>query len=176
MEEKTQHSTLRIDQDTFRSLYQNYWKKVFGVCYHLLQDSELAKELAQDIFESLWKRRETLSIKGPVEGYLVRAAKLEVFEYIRNQQIRQKHLHVYVENAPKANNSTQEDLLFDELSNRVEELLTHLPAKRQQIYQLNFQGASHREIATRLQVSEKTVEYHLHQAKTFLRRRLKEYQ
>lgn len=176
MEDREQHSTIQINHNTFRSLYQNYWKKVFGVCYHLLQNTELAKELAQDIFESLWKRRETLLISGNIEAYLLRAAKLEVFEYIRNQHIREKHLHRYAENAPKTENSTQEHVFYDELSNRVDELLDHLPAKCQQIYRLNYQGASHREIAATFQVSEKTVEYHIHKTKTFLRRQLKGYQ
>lgn len=166
---------LQIDHDTFRNLYQNYWKKVFGVCYHLLQDTELAKELAQDIFESLWKRRNNLSINGSAEAYLLKAAKLEVFEYIRNQHIRQKHLHLYTEGAPKADNCTLEDVFYGELSSRVDELLHHLSPKRQEIYRLNFRGASHREIASTFQVSEKTVEYHLHKAKSFLRRQLKGY-
>lgn len=174
LESKTPHKTiLQINHETFRCLYKKYWKKVFGVCYHLLQDVELAKELAQDIFESLWKRRESLCINDNAEAYLLRAAKLAVFEYIRNQHIRQKHLNQYTQDVPESGNSTLETVFYAELSKQLDELLDHLPDKRQQIYRLNFQGASHRDIAAMFEVSEKTVEYHLSKAKTFIRRRLK---
>ncbi|MDM8173136.1 MAG: RNA polymerase sigma-70 factor [Pseudosphingobacterium sp.] len=167
---------LQIDHHTFKKLYQQYWKRVFGVCYHYLQDTELAKELSQDIFESLWKRRDSLFIKENAEAYLLKAAKLEVFQYIRKQHIRQKHLHQYAENVSDTDNCTQESVLYGELSTRVEELLEQLPIKRQQIYRLSFQGVSRQEIASTFQLSEKSVEYHLYKARAFLRHQLKVHQ
>lgn len=175
MADKQQHIALHIDRDTFRHLYESYWTKVFGVCFRVLQDTDLAKELAQDIFESLWRRKDTLVITGNPEAYLVRAAKLEVFQYIRNQNIRQVHLDSYRDQVPQSINSTQEDVHYAELSSRMDELLESLPPKRQQIYRLNFEGANHREIASAMNVSEKTVEYHIGKTRSFLRRHLKDY-
>lgn len=104
----------------------------------MLKDADLAKEMAQDIFEAIWRRRDDLVIQGRPEVYLSKAAKLEVFEYIRNKHIREKHLDMYSESLPGYANSTQQEVYYQDLAGRVEKLLDHLPAKSKQVYQLRF--------------------------------------
>lgn len=175
MEQTGQHSVLSIDEDTFRDLYDRYWRKVYGVCYHLLQDHEVALELSQDIFEALWNKRETLVIRGAPEHYLTRAAKLEVYQYIRGRKIRQKHLEEIGHSSSDYSNSTQETVHYNELEALVDGFINRLPEKSKAVYQLNMNGSNHREIASSLKISEKTVEYHIGRIRLLLKKRLKDF-
>ena len=80
--------TKSINEATFTEVYNTCWEKVFAICYNHTHDVEVAKELVQEIFKSLWERRENLQINVSLERYLLRAAKLKVSEYSRNKQLR----------------------------------------------------------------------------------------
>ncbi|WP_161554457.1 RNA polymerase sigma-70 factor [Sinomicrobium soli] len=158
-----------ITARSFSQLYENYWKQVFGICYHYTGDTAVAQELTQNIFESLWKRRRTLQIMGEVKKYLFKAAKLAVNEYFRNKYLHQEHLKA-LETVPADINDTEEKVHYDQLTEEIEQLLARMPEKTQEIYNLKYeQGAPQKEIAKSMDISEKAVEYHLHKATRFLR-------
>ena len=162
-----------LDEQLFQQLYRQYWKQVFAICYSTLRDEDIAAELSQDIFESLWKRRNALLISVPIAQYLFRCAKLEVMEYCRTTANRQKHLQNAMQDQPAEGNYTEDTLLYNELSNKINQLLILLPNKSQLVYRLSQQqGLDKKSIATELFISEKTVEYHLYKALNFLRENL----
>src|SRR5690606_6227853 len=93
MLEIAESPSLTINETTFTEIYNNYWEKVFTICYKHTDDLEVAKELVQDIFKSLWERRHSLEINTSYERYLLRSAKLKVFEHIRNKQLRSRNVY-----------------------------------------------------------------------------------
>lgn len=163
----------QLNEQTFRQLYQNYWKKVFAICYSTLRDQDIAAELAQDIFESLWKRKDSLQITVSIEQYIYRSAKLEVLEYCRTTANRQKHLQQIIKDQPTEGTYTDDMLHYNELSKTINRLISQLPDKSQEVYRLSQQqGLDKKSIASELFISEKTVEYHLYKALNFLRENL----
>lgn len=97
-----------LDEISFTDLYNVYWENVFAICYAHVEDVEVAKEMVQDIFKSVWERRDTLAITHSVKRYLLRSAKLKVFEYIRNKQIRTTHLQRLAEEGRQRSNATED--------------------------------------------------------------------
>ena len=69
----------------FEKVYNNYWEKVYAVCYNNTRKLELSQGMTQEIFKSLWERKDTLEIEH-VENYLVRAAKFKVSNIIETKQ------------------------------------------------------------------------------------------
>lgn len=141
-----------------------------------MNDRELSKEMVQDIFKSLWERRDRLRIEQSIEFYLVRAAKLKVCEYFRNSAVAGKY-EAHVQSAYcDADHCTEQQLAFRELSEQVSLLVDTLSCQCQKVYQLSQeQGLSNKEVASALLISEKAVEYHLHKAKSLLRTKLSVY-
>jgi RNA polymerase sigma-70 factor (family 1) len=177
-ENKVPFSIKRIDSPkAFEIVYNLYWERVYAVCYTHIRETESAKEMVQDIFKSLWERREELEIDKPIEHYLLRAAKLKVFEYIRNKTIRQKHIACVLQESCSSTNCTEEVVLFNGLVEKVNLLVERLPCQCKRVYKMSReQGMSNKEIASALLISERAVEYHITKAFTFLRRNLPEYQ
>lgn len=154
----------------FKKAFDLYAPKVYAICRGQIQRKEVAEEIVQDIFRSLWERRDSLVLKEPLEHYLFRAAKLKVIDYYRQKQRNEKHIHCALEDYCFSHNCTEEAVAFNELQQQIAELVDMLPCHCRQVYQLSREeGLSHKEIATVLNISVKTVEYHLKKAITFLK-------
>ncbi|MGN0019378.1 MAG: RNA polymerase sigma factor, partial [Sphingobacterium hotanense] len=50
------------DESSFSEIYERYWQKLLGIAYHLIRDRDLAECIVQDVFVSLWNRRDTVEI------------------------------------------------------------------------------------------------------------------
>jgi len=161
---QAKHTAVRINRRTFELLYEEYWSKVYAICYNNLRDSEAARELVQDIFRSVWERRDDLQITD-CGRYLIRAAKLKTFEYIRNKVSQQKHLENSLQSVSTSINSTEEQVHFNELKSQVNTLVDTLPPQCKRVFKLSReQGFSNRDIAGQLLISERAVEYHITKA------------
>lgn len=165
-----------MGEQGFEQIYRNYWKSVFGIIYHYTQDEEIAEEISQDLFASLWERRKQIVIKTTIEGYLKKAAKLEAFEYLRTSIGHREHIACALQNSCISHNCTEEQIFFNELNGNLRALVDQLPCRCREVYCLSQQqGLNNKEIARSLEISEKTVEYHLYKAMSFLRNNLQEF-
>ncbi|CAG5003367.1 ECF RNA polymerase sigma factor SigW [Dyadobacter sp. CECT 9275] len=172
----TDISTIKIDEDSFVDIYNLYWEKVFSVCYANLGDEEPAKGMVQEIFKSLWERKDQLEITQSVERYLLRSAKLKVFEYIRNKKIREQHHESIAARQVQAVNYTENEVMLSSLSDRLRSLIETLPGQCRKVFRMSREdGLSNKEIASALFISERAVEYHITKAVTSLKSRLTEY-
>lgn len=165
-----------LDKETFETIYRSRWRMVFGVCFRYLKDEEMAKELVQDIFESLWRRRNTVEIHDSIDKYLAGAAKLAVFNHLRNVK-RQPELSSLFESNPQISTTcTEEEILCNNLTERVVLLSDSLPEKSREVFEMSRnQGFSNKEIAISLLISESTVKYHIAYALRFFKTGLKEF-
>jgi len=172
----TDKPVFRIDENSFREIYNLYWEKVFSVCYSNLGETEAAKGMVQEIFKSLWERKEELEITQSVERYLVRSAKFKVFEFIRNKKIREQHLENIIASQTTSINYTENEVMVRSLSERISTLIESLPAQCRRVFKMSReQGLSNKEIASDLLISERAVEYHISKAVTSLKSSLPEY-
>lgn len=170
------HAIHQMDERDFAHIYRNYWKSVFGIIFHYTHDEEIAEEISQDLFASLWERKHKIIIKTTIEQYLKRAAKLEAFEYLRTSKSHKEHINCALQNHCSSHNCTENQVFFNELSGNLNSLVNELPCRCREVYRLSQeQGMNNKMIAAELSISEKTVEYHLYKAMSFLRNNLQEF-
>jgi len=156
-------------------VYNLYWEKVYAVCYNNIREIEPAKEMVQDIFKSLWERRDELELEN-VNNYLIRAAKFKTFEYIRNKVSQQKHVCLKYQDCSHSTNCTEEQVLYTNLQEKVNILVDTLPCQCKRVYKMSReQGLNNREIASSLLITERAVEYHITKALRMLKSNLSEY-
>ena len=161
----------------FEDIYNSFAEQMFIICYNKTNDKEVSKEIVQDIFKSIWERKDSLVIKGPVKHYLFRAAKFQVIDYYRNQAKLTKNVELITEdNYCFSTNSTEDELLHNELQLKIDTLISEMPHRRQEVFKLSREKElTNKEIALQLLVSIKTVEAHMTKALQFLKKNLKEY-
>ncbi len=167
----------KIDKRFFEEIYRTYWRKLFGICLHHTQDEAVAEEMVQDIFSSLWERREHFEISGPIENYLVRAAKMEIMDYFRTTTRREKLSSAALSDFSESDNSTEQDIYASALEGHINSLVDSLPEQCRRVFtQSRVNGLNNNEIASSLHISVKTVEYHMTRALSYLRRNLSSYE
>ena len=150
------------DDAAFTEIYQRYWDRLFVLAMHRLGNMEEAKELVQDIFFNLWKKRNSLQLEYSLNTYLATAVKYEVLNRMasrsRHQRYRQHASLTWQEATP----DTENQLQFHELQQQLASLVKELPQKCRIVFQLSREkGYSQKRIATELGIAEKTVEAHL---------------
>ncbi len=152
----------------FSELYERYWRKLFYAAASRLDQVEEAEEIVQDIFISLWERREELDIRTTLEVYLAVSVKYRVIKTLARQRVRRRFLELNV--ADILHDPTNEWFEFEELRARLEALVATLPEKCRLVYNLSREsGYTQKQIAQEFSISEKTVEAHISKALRILR-------
>ncbi len=163
------------DKKAFDALYGRYWRKLYGLAYRKLHSRELAEELVQDLFISLWAKRESLQITASVGAYLGMAVRYMVIKFFQKERVH----HQYEQTAalePAYANTTEDEVLFHDLQEVIEQEINKLPEKCREVFQLSrHDNLSGKEISHKLHLSEKTVENHIGKALRLLRLSLKDF-
>lgn len=163
------------DEGGFTEIYQRYCYQLFTLAYRKLNNREAAEELVQDLFENLWNRRASHDIQQ-LEHYLFSALRYRIINYIKAQQVRAGHELYCRLTASEADTATEDALALNELSAALLASVRKLPAKSREIFQLSRLGQySVAEISGRVNLSEKTVEYHLTKSIKLLRSYLRDF-
>jgi RNA polymerase sigma-19 factor, ECF subfamily len=151
------------DVAAFDALYGKYWQKAFSEAHRRLRNTDQAKDIVQDIFLTIWLRREVLAIDN-FPAYLTTSIRNQVFKLIE----KEKHTHPFfdkIEDFPATINSADNNILYKELAQSYHTLVDSMPAKRQLIFKLRYQeGRSTKEIAEKLSISRNTVQNQLGKA------------
>ncbi|MEM1260085.1 MAG: RNA polymerase sigma-70 factor [Bacteroidota bacterium] len=153
----------------FKALYEQYAPKIYRYALSLARDEDAANEVVQEVFVTLWEKKESISVKGELEPYLVKLAKYKVIDtYRKEERLKKLHISVQPENT---NIPTPEDhVAFEDTKMHIFSVFRTLPKKAQKIFFLSRKkGWTNKRIAKDLQISEKTVEYHIKKSLTRLK-------
>lgn len=152
-----------LDKEEFERIFNLYYR---SLCKYLLlftDDYEVIEDTVQSIYVKLWEDREVISINY-VKTYLFVSAKNRILNFIRDQKKRRDLLQDYfVDELVK---ERADDIIdIDEFISLVEKLVDDLPPKAKNIYCLSrYENMSYKEIASRENISVKTVENHISKA------------
>ncbi|NCD71516.1 RNA polymerase sigma-70 factor [Mucilaginibacter agri] len=162
--------------NAFREIYSRHWKKLYSDAYKRVKSRVLAEELVQEVFTNFWIKRNTLQIDTSVAGYLHSAISRSVIDQYRKDLVRSKYKEAFKIVHTEVDNSTEDEIMFKELSYTIEAQVNQLPDKCRSVYELSRkEHKSNKEIASLLSISEKTVENHLTNALRRLRHGLSHY-
>jgi len=169
------------DENAFRSLYDNYYHRLFCISRQYLQDDFLAETIVSDVFFHLWETRKTLDIQISLNAYLIRMVRNFSLNYLQKNYVEKEvSLNGLDITSPLLFLSDEYPLgrlLEKEMSEKLHEEINRLPKETRQVFILSrLEELKHEEIAERLGISVNTVKYHIKQALSILRDRLKDYQ
>ncbi len=159
----------------FETLYKRYWDRLLNAAYKRLADLELCEELVQNIFVKIWEKREVLQINTGFSNYLHTALRYSVIDHYRKRLTQESYL-TFRSSSADADNSTEDNIILNDLGRYLEKLIDQLPDKCRSVYRLSrAEHKTNKEIAQLLNISEKTVEGHLTKALHALRLGMADY-
>lgn len=169
-------SALRQDnKEAFSLLFQKYYTDLVLFCGNFVRDKSSCEDIVQSIFLKLWNDRKSIRIETSLKSYLLRAVRNSCFDEFRHLEIVRQY-----ESDPDHSvldcYDTDNYILYSDLSAHLQQALDQLPAAYREAFEMNrFEGLKYREIAVRLNVSERTVEVRVSKALEMLRKLLKDF-
>lgn len=168
---------IQIDEQSFFKLYESHWKKLYQLALQYTENGFQAEGVVQEVFTSVWKRRESLELtESTALNYLVRAVRFRVFRLHSDELRTSRKMEEIKARQPDSANHTEQDVLYRFLKEDVDQLISLLPNRCKEVYLLSRErGMNNQEIAKALLISEKTVENQLTKALNFIRKGLETY-
>jgi len=131
--------------------------------------------LVQNLFVSLWEKREEAAIEH-LEKYLFTSIKYLVLNHLKSKIVEERYLAHSRQYASGIDAGTEAAVALHDLSEALERGVARLPLKTQTIFRLNrLEHNTVQEISRDLNLPSRTVEYHLTQALKSLRLHLKDF-
>lgn len=156
------------DEKAFAIIYENYWDKLYYVAFQKLRMESAAEEIVQEVFLTIWEKREELMIQS-LSAYLATMVRYSVYRYLAREKSRQARETNYI------SNQVGEESLLNKIADRfvldkIFELSNQLPEKCRLVFQYNkIEDLSLKEVAEQLNISQKTAEAHLTKALKVIR-------
>lgn len=166
----------------FKDLYKKSFLKAVHYSNQYVNNYELAKEIAQESFISLWEKRHSISHqKGSVEYYLITIVRNNSFNAIRNKIRETNRIGKPISiddriNSIALSQDPVDELTYQEMSKIISETIGGMSQKIKEVYLLSReQEMTYMQIAQELDVSIKTVEYRISKALALFRNSLAKY-
>ena len=152
------------DKDAFEELFFAYFVDLCSYALQITKSNERAKDVVQDVFYKLWRRRRNWSIHTSVKAYLFRAVRNEALNYIEKKEHRQQVREQFSvgTDSRKVRQSQPGSDEDAELIEEIWEVVADMPQRRQSVFVLHRKhGLSYKEVAKVLDITRKTVENHM---------------
>ena len=157
------------------AIFREYYAYVSTIVYRILDDSGNAEDSAQEVFLTIWKKRDTFNITSSLKAYLGRAARNKSLNYIRDNRVKIDGSEEMPQ-LPDFSSRPQKDMEGVELRKRVSQLIDMLPERCRYVFVLSrFENLTYKEIAAQMGIAEKTVENQISKALKFLKAGLADY-
>jgi RNA polymerase sigma-70 factor (ECF subfamily) len=163
------------DQAAFTAIYQRYWKLLFREALNVLRSQKEAEDCVQELFVSLWNRRQSLSVNSSLKAYLQTATRYQCIDRIEKDMIRGGYLEDFTSylSARQTLPSVEEEIYARELAANIDQLMDKMPDKMREVFRMSrHEHLTHREIADRLSISEETVKKQIYLALKILKTNL----
>jgi len=163
-----------INIASLESTFRLYYEGLHRYAFTMLNDNDMARDIVQQVFLTLWEKKDTLSITGSVKAYLYRA----VYNNCLNHRTRGiKHQPLAPDTAGEL--PVRPEFLSDvrELRSILERAIASLPPKCREVFlKSREEEKSYTEIAGELDISVKTVEAQISKALKILRSALERHE
>lgn len=161
------------DSGAFTTLYDRYKGLLYIYACKIVKDFDIAEDLVQEIFISIWDKRQTINFKSSVSSYLYAAVRYKFFDLVDTQKVRSDYAQAFQLFLDKGEFLTDDYISEKELAKTIEKEIDNLPSKMREIFILSRKlNLKNSEIAQRLEISEKTVKNQLSIALKTLRIKL----
>ncbi|PSQ73528.1 MAG: RNA polymerase sigma-70 factor [Bacteroidetes bacterium QH_9_64_21] len=163
-------------EEAFRKVFHAYYSELCGFAADYLDSVDRARDVVQEVFLRIWRRREKLDIRVSLKSYLYQAVRNRALNHIRRSETEDEFQDHVRHTSNESDQRTAIDTFhMKELSEDVNEAIADLPDRRRMAFLLHRRhGFTYKEIAQIMEISPKTVENQIGRALKSLRSQLED--
>ncbi len=168
----------------FGSFFNEHREKFVAFAYSYVRDEHEAEDIVMKSVEALWNIRDKWDENSNLKALLLTIVKNKALNYLDHIKVRMRY-HQKVQNHSQRELDLRistlsacdpNDIFNAELQNMLSAALLKLPKQSRDIFMLSrFSHNSNKEIAQKLGISVKSVEFHITKTLKLLRKELKDY-
>lgn len=153
------------NKKALEELFNFYYPRLYQFSKSFLKIEDGIDDILQEVFMKIWDNRENIRSSETFNSYVFTITKNLLLNELRNRLNRQKiKEEIFKLTVPEEYNS-DEKVEFHELVEKVEQIVNNLPKKQREVFLLSrYDYLSHKAISEKLNISTKTVEYHIRQS------------
>jgi len=160
-----------LSKEEFKSVFDIHFDTIRSYVFYRCGDTELAADVAQDVFMRLWEKRTSLN-GNHIKQLLYKMATDCFISNYRKAQCRINFEQSMVAEYD-GERSPEDEMSFRELAASYAQALEQMTDKQRTVFLMNREeGMKYAEIADCLQISVKTVEKYISAALQFLKTKL----
>ena len=145
-------------------LYRDYAPQLRRRVRARLRSNEEASDVVQDAFARLLAATARQTLRQP-EAFLNRIIRNLLVDRARRLARRSAHVPIDDDNEPAVRATQADGIELEDMRTRYRAAVAALPERRRQVFLLHrVDGLSYKEIAARLGISHRTVEWHVAEA------------
>lgn len=149
---KIKHPGRSQKEILFSEFFKQNYHHVLLVAFRFMKDEMIAQDVAQEVFLSIWEKRDLLAFSAALRPYLFKSVKNKCLRYLSLQ-----HKNVPVEHI-KDPIETDDPSEEDERLTRLAEEINKLPPKCKEVFQLIiFKKMKYQQAADFMNISINTV-------------------
>jgi RNA polymerase sigma-70 factor (family 1) len=157
----------------FAEIFNKYDSLLYTHVYKKIRDREEARDIVQEVFTTLWLKRDRISEDSNLGGYLMMAVKHKVLDLVGHKDVESRYFNSLASFALYNEGATDHRVREKQLQDIISREIAALPSKMQEIFLMSrVDQLSHKEIAQQLHISEETVNTQIKRALKALRVRL----
>lgn len=145
------------DEAAFNKAFESYYSRLCFFADNIIHDYDQSSSIVQQVFVDLWLKRERLDVVYSLKGFLFRSVRNQSLDWLRHRKVESEYLQELSFKQEEA--VFMDQLELAELNDKINTAIQELPEKCREIFVLcRFEGLKYAEIASRLEISVKTVE------------------
>ena len=160
------------DEKAFELIFKKHYKTVYNYARYNIADETACHDITQDIFTYLWENRHSVDIRKSLRSYLLSASHNACINFLKKQSNKNRHLTNYFHESAKEEDGY--DMIFESaLMDSLNTIINGLPDQCREVFLLSrVKGLKHKEIASKLNISPRTVETQIYRALRTIRTKL----
>ena len=175
--ENNEHSLIRSlvkgDALSFDQIFSKYNKKVYAFAIRNLKNKDDAESIVQEVFVNLWTNRGKLKEIENLDAWIFMIVFNTIRKHFRQLMREKKHLEEFATYSLEDDNTTVTETEYNDLLEKAEKIIDRLPDRQRTIFILSKkEGLSNDEISAKLNITKKTVENYLTNAKSAVKKAL----
>ncbi|SHF26500.1 RNA polymerase sigma-70 factor, ECF subfamily [Mariniphaga anaerophila] len=163
------------DEGALEELFNFYYPRLFSFSKSFFKIEDGIDDIIQEVFIKIWRNRKKINSASTFNSFIFTITKNLLLNELRSR-LNNENAREKIRNLSIAQEySSIADIEYDELKTKVDEIIDKLPERQKEVFVLSrAEGLSHKEIAEKLGIKTKTVEYHITQAAGLIKSKLKE--
>jgi RNA polymerase sigma-70 factor (ECF subfamily) len=160
-----------LTKEEFKICFDQFFDPLRNYLYFRSGNKEIAQDICQETFMKIWEKQPEFDLNR-IKGLLYKIAGNSFIDHVRKNNVSNKHLsqvELHINH-----NTPEDELHFQELKQKYEVALSQLTENQRITFLMNrMEGLTYREIAIRLDISQKAVEKRMSLALASLKEELR---